>query len=100
MFSIGGGRRGGGVSFLLLSKCILQLRFSKVPLADCKITEGLKLEGRSSGPTALLKEGHLKAIAQDHVHMVFDHLQAQRSHKLWDNLYQCLVTLRAKKGVS
>lgn len=71
-----------------------------MPLADCKITEGLKLEGRSSGPTALLKEGHLKAIARDHVHTVFDYLQAQRRHNLWDNLCQCLVTLRVKKGVS
>lgn len=73
-------------SFLFLAKCMLQLRFSKVPLADCKITEGSRLEGRSSVPTPLHKEGHLQPIAQDHVHMVFDYLQAQRPYNLWDNL--------------
>jgi len=37
---------------------------------------------RSFGPTALLKQGHLEQVAQDHVQMAFEYLQAGRIHNL------------------
>ena len=47
---------------------------------------------RSSGPTPLLKQGHLDLVAQDHVQMAFEDLRWWRLH----NLYQGSVTLTMK----
>lgn len=35
---------------------------------------------RSSGPTALLKQGHLGQVAQDHAEVTFTNLQRERLH--------------------
>jgi len=37
---------------------------------------------RSSGPTLLLKQGHLKPVAQDCVQVAFEYLQGWRLHNL------------------
>ena len=37
---------------------------------------------RSSGPTPLLKQGHLELAAQDHVQMASEYLQGWRLHPL------------------
>jgi len=37
---------------------------------------------RLSGPTALLRQGHLGQVAQDHVQTAFEHLQGWRLHSL------------------
>ena len=37
---------------------------------------------RSSGPTPLLQQSHLKPVVQDHVQMAFEYLQGGRLHNL------------------
>ena len=37
---------------------------------------------RSPDPIPLLKQGHLEAVAQDHVRMAFDRLQGRKLHNL------------------
>ena len=37
---------------------------------------------RSSGPSPLLKQGHLQPAAQDHVQVAFEYLQGWRIHSL------------------
>jgi len=37
---------------------------------------------RSSGPTLMLKQGHLELVAQDHVQAAFEFLQRWRHHSL------------------
>ena len=37
---------------------------------------------RSSGPTPLLKQGHLGQVASDHVQIAFEYLQGWRLHNL------------------
>jgi len=35
---------------------------------------------RSSGPSTLLKQGHLEPVAQDHIQMAFEYLQGWKLH--------------------
>jgi len=37
---------------------------------------------RSSGPTPLIKQGHLEPVVQDHVQTGFEYLQGWRLHSL------------------
>jgi len=37
---------------------------------------------RTTGPTPLLKQGHLQPVAQDNVHMAFEYLQGWRLHSV------------------
>lgn len=38
---------------------------------------------KSSGPISLLDQGLLKPVAQDHIQMAFEYLQAWRLCNLW-----------------
>jgi len=54
-------------------------------LAVHRIMERLKLGKdlwRPSGPTPLLKQGHLEPVAQDHLQMAFEYPQGWRLHRL------------------
>ena len=55
---------------------------------------------RSSGPTSLLKQGHLKLVAQDHVQMDFEDLQGWRLHNLSGQPVLMLSHSHSKKSVS
>jgi len=52
---------------------------------------------RSSGPTPLLKQGHLQLVAQDRVQRACEYLQGWRLQNPLGILCRCLVTLTVKK---
>ena len=52
---------------------------------------------RSSGPTPLLRQGHLDPDAQDNVQTAFQYFQRWRLHTSLENLCQHLVNLTVKK---
>lgn len=48
---------------------------------------------RSSGPTLLLKQGHLEPVAQDHGWAAFEYLHGWRLHHQLGNLFHCTAIL-------
>lgn len=57
----------------------MQLVQSSV-LQNCRKVEVGRDFWKSSGPTFLLKKGHLEQVAQDHVQVAFEDLQGGRLH--------------------
>jgi len=53
----------------------------------------------SSGPTLLLKQGHLEPLAQDYVQKPSDYLQGWRLHSLLGQPVPVLGYPRSERGV-
>lgn len=54
---------------------------------------------RSSGPTPLLRQGHVDQVAQDHVQMAFEDPQGRRPHSLPGQPVPLLSSLTVKSAV-
>ena len=63
----------------------------------CWITDWMGLEGRSPGPTLLLKQGHLKPLAHDCVQSAFEYLQGGELHNLYGQPVPVLSHPRGKE---
>ena len=89
-------------SFVLYFNELVQVWFLHLVDIKSMLTESQKGWGwkgplEVSGPTPLLKEGHLKLIAQDHVQMAFEHLQGVRLHNLSGQPVPVLCDPHSKK---
>lgn len=81
----------------LESLCISLLVYTSLIFIPGRITEWLRLERNSRGPTPLFKQSHQEQVALDHVRRAFEYLQGLRFYNLPGQPAPGLSHLHSKK---
>lgn len=87
------------LTFFFFSKkyCILIDEGNLFRFQNYRTVEVGSILWRSSGPTLLLKQGHLEPVAQDHDWVAFENPHGWRLYHQLGNLFHCTVILTQKK---